>query len=142
MLKGGTQRKFKAVPFTFTPEARISFLNPRTAFTIALLLRHFDPLLPIRMESNASGFAISAIFSQAHPETGHWHPVAFWSRKKSPAERNYGIRKSEMLAIIEAYKKWRHYVEVATHQVVVDTDHANLQKFLVDKQLNRRKAQW
>ena len=142
MLKGGTQGKFKGVPFTFTPEARISFLNLRTAFTTAPLLRHFDPLLPIRMESDASGFAISAILSQAHPETGHWHPVAFWSRKKSPAERNYGIGESEMLAIVEACKEWRHYVEGATHQVVVITDHANLQRFLVDKQLNRREARW
>ncbi len=142
MLKGGTQGKFKGVPFTFTPEARTSFLNLRTAFTTAPLLRHFDPLLPIRMESDASGFAISAILSQAHPETGHWHPVAFWSRKKSPAERNYGIGESEMLAIVEACKEWRHYVEGATHQVVVITDHANLQRFLVDKQLNRREARW
>ncbi len=140
MLKGGTQEKFKGVPFAFTPEVRASFLNLRIAFTTVLLLRHFDPLLPIRMETDASGFAISAIISQAHPETGHWHPVAFWSRKKSTAERNYGIGESEMLAIVEACKQWRHYVEGATHQVVVITDHANLHKFRIDKQLNRREA--
>lgn len=35
------------------------------------LLRHFDPLLLIRMESDASSFATSAILSQAHSETGH-----------------------------------------------------------------------
>lgn len=69
MLKGGTQGKFKRVPFTFTPEARTAFLNLRKAFTTAPLLRHFDPLLPIRMETDVSGFAISAIISQAHPET-------------------------------------------------------------------------
>ena len=133
MLKGGTQGKFKGVPFTFTPEARTSFLNLRTAFTIASLLRHFDPLLLIRMGLYTSGFAISAILFQAHPQTRHWHLVAFWSRKKSLAERNYGMGKSEILAIVEAYKEWRHYIESATHQVVVITDHANLQRFLVDK---------
>lgn len=105
MLKGGTQGKFKRVTFTFTTEARTSFLNLREAFTTAPLLRHFDPLLPIRMETDVSGFAISAILSQAHPETGHWHPIPFWSRKKSPAERNYGIGESEMLAIVEACKE-------------------------------------
>ncbi len=71
MIKGGTQEKFKGVPFTFTTEARASFLNLRKVFTIALLLRHFDPLLPICMETDASGFVISAIILQAHPETGH-----------------------------------------------------------------------
>ena len=48
---------------------------------------------------------------------------------------------SEILAIVEACNEWRHYVEGATHQVVVITDHANLRKFLVDKQLNRSEAQ-
>ena len=47
MLKGGTQGKFKEVPFTFTPQARVSFLNLCKAFTTAPLLLHFDPLLPI-----------------------------------------------------------------------------------------------
>ena len=46
-----------------------------------------------------------------------------------------------MLAIVEACKEWWHYIEGATHQVVIITDKANLQKFLVDKQLNRREAQ-
>ncbi len=94
------------------------------------------------MKTDASGFAISAMILQGHPGTGHWHQVAFWSRKKSTAERNYSIGESEMLAIVEACKEWRHYIEGATHQVVVITDHANLQKFLVDKQLNRREARW
>ena len=142
MLTGGTQGKFKGVPFDLTLEARTSFCNLQKAFTTAPLLRHFDPLLPIRMETDASGFVISAILSQAHPETRHWHPVAFWSRKKTPAERNYGIGESEMLAIVEACMEWRHYVEGPTHQVVVITDHANLQRFLVDKALNQREARW
>lgn len=45
-----------------------------------------------------------------------------------------------MLAIIEACKEWRQYVEGATHQVVVITDLANLLRFLVEKQLNRQEA--
>ena len=142
MLKDGTQGKFQGVIFTFTPKARTSFVNFCTAFTTAPFLRHFDCLLPIHIELDASSLAISTILSQAHPETRHWHPVAFWSRKNSPAKRNYGIVKSEMLAIVETYKEWRHYVEDTTYQVVVITNHANLQKFLVDKQLNRREARW
>ena len=78
ILKGETQGKFKRVPFNFTPEARASFsLNLRKAFTSAPLLRHFDPLLLICMETEASGFAISTMILQANLETGHWHAVAF-----------------------------------------------------------------
>ena len=71
IFKGRIQGKFKRVLFTFTSEVRTSFLNLRTAFITASLLRHFDPLLPIRIESDFSGFAISAILSPAHPETKH-----------------------------------------------------------------------
>ncbi len=54
----------------------------------------------------------------------------------SLATRNYGIGESEILTIIEACEEWRHYIEGITHQVVVITDYSNLQKLLVDKQLN------
>ncbi len=108
ILKRRTQGKFKGVPFDFTPEARASFLNLRIAFTTAQLLWHFDPLLPICIETDDSGFAILAIVSQAHLGTRHWHPVVFWSGKKSPTEQNYAIGESEMLAIVEACKQWRH----------------------------------
>ena len=75
-------------------------MNLFIAFTTAPLLRHFDLLLLIRMELDALGFAISVILSQVHPETRHWHPVAFWSKKKFPAKRNYVIGKFKMLAIV------------------------------------------
>ncbi len=142
MLKVSSKAKFQGMNFILTKDAEISFHQLRSAFTIALMLRHFDPLLFIRMETDASGFAISGILSQQHPETGHWHPVTFWSRKKLPVEMNYGIGESDMLAIVEAFKQWRHFVEGATYRVAAITDHANLQRFLIDKTLNCREARW
>lgn len=137
MLKDGILEKFKGMPLKFTPEVRISFLNLLTGFTTASLLSHFNPLLSICMKLDTLGFTISAILSQAHSETRYWHPVAFGFRKKSLAKRNYGIGESEILAIIQGCKEWWHHVEAAIHQVNVITNHVNLQKFLVDKQLNR-----
>lgn len=84
------------------------------------------------MELDALGFAIFIILFQAHFETKHWHLITFWSKKKFLAKRNYSISKSEMLAIIEVYKKCRHYIKSVTHQVVVNKNHANLQRFLID----------
>jgi hypothetical protein len=31
----------------------------------------------------------------------------------TPAERNYGVGDTEMLAIVMAFKQWRHYLEGA-----------------------------
>lgn len=140
MSKGSSKGKFPGMNFHLTKNAKSSFHHLCSAFTTAPTLRHFDPLLFIRVETNALGFAISGILSQQHPETGQWHPVAFWSRKKKIAEMNYGISESEMLAIVEACKQWRHYVEGSTHCIAVITDHANLQRFLIDKSLNRREV--
>lgn len=142
MLKGNSKGKFQGMNFHLTKDTELSFHQLCLAFTTAPMLRHFDRLLFIRMETDDSGFAISGILSQQHPETGHWHPVAFWSRKKTVAEMNYDIGKSEMLAVVEAFKQWRHYVEGSTHRIAVIIDHANLQQFFIDQSLNCREVRW
>ncbi len=76
----------------------------------APILRHFDPTKKIRIETDASIFALVAILSQLF-EDGLWHPIVFWSRKMIPAECNYETHDQELLAIVMAFKHWRHYVE-------------------------------
>src|ERR1700731_5359385 len=60
----------------------------------------------------------------------------------SPAELNYDIYDKELLAIYEAFRQWRPYLEGARHSVLVVTDHHNLQYFTTTKQLSRRQARW
>jgi len=48
----------------------------------------------------------------------------------------------ELLAIVEAFKKWRHYLEGAVTPVEVITDHKNLTYFCSSKSLTRRQARW
>ena len=69
LLKGGQRGKF-TTPFHLTPEGEESFETLKEAFMKAPLLRHFDPTRKIRIESDASGYAVSAILSQLDPETG------------------------------------------------------------------------
>ena len=68
---------------------------------------------------------------------GHWHPVAFWSRKMIAAELHYETHDTELLAIVMAFRHWRHYLEGSKHQVLVLADHANLQYFMTVKELSR-----
>lgn len=60
----------------------------------------------------------------------------------SPPERNYDIYDKELLAIVEAFRQWRVYLEGPKHQVKVYTDHKNLSGFLTTKDLNRRQVRW
>jgi len=60
---------------------------------------------------DASDYALGAMVSRNY-EDGKMHPSAFLSRKLSPAGINYDVIDKEMLAIVYALQKWRHYVLV------------------------------
>ena len=88
------------------------------------------------MKTDASDFAIDDILSQYFGK--NLHPVAFLSRKLSDTEQNYEIYDKEMLAIVNCFKQWRHYLEGANYPITVYSDHKNLEYFTTTKQLNRR----
>ena len=65
--KSGNSPNFdakEAGPSFLTPEARSAFNRLRLAFTEAPILRHFDPECHIRIETDASGYAIGSVLSQ------------------------------------------------------------------------------
>ena len=68
--------------------------------------------------------------------------MAFWSRKLTGTERNYSTHDGELLAIVEAFKHWRHYLEGARYTIEVITDHKNLRYFMETKYLESRQARW
>lgn len=140
LLKGGKDGKHFG-PFQWSDKATQAFHTLRAAFTKAPLLAHFDVLKKCRLETDASDYAIAAVLSQANSE-GHWHPIAFYSRKLIPAEVNYDTHDKELLAIVESIKHWRHYLEGAEHAFEVLTDHSNLVGFYKQKALNGRQARW
>jgi hypothetical protein len=112
----------------------------RDAFTTAPVLAHFDPALPITLQTDASDYALGAILQQEFE--GRTHPVAFYSRKFTPPELNYPVHNKEFLAIFASLMEWRHYLEGATHTVKVLTDHNSLEYFLTKRLLTRRQARW
>lgn len=73
-------------------------------FIEAPVLGIYNPKLPITVETDASDYAIGATLSQPD-EQGRLHPIAYYSRKMSPPERNYDIHDKELLAIVTAFKE-------------------------------------
>ena len=140
LLKGSKDGK-KPEPLEWSEKAQNAFDQLRDAFSSAPFLRHFDPNRKLRMETDASNFALGAILSQ-QDEDGHWRPVAYWSRKMIPAEQNYEVHDQELLAIVAAMKQWRHYLEGSAHCIDILTDHHNLKAFMKQKALNPRQARW
>ncbi|GAW05858.1 retrotransposon nucleocapsid protein [Lentinula edodes] len=68
----------------------------------------------------------------ANPRSANIHPLAFLSRMLHAAELNYDTHDKELLAIFEAFKAWRHYLEGLGDPVDVITDHKNLEYFQVN----------
>ena len=58
------------------------------------------------------------------------------------AETRYKIHDGELLAIVEAFKTWRHYLEGCKYEVFVLTNHNNLCRFMDTKSLSSRQVRW
>jgi hypothetical protein len=67
-------------------------------------------------------------------------PVAFDSMQLNPAQKNYPIHEKELLAIIQALKKWRS--DLLGSPIYVYTDHRTLENFDTQKDLSRQQAHW
>ena len=145
LLVGGKVGRFSKV-FKLTKEVRTTFKELKVAFMTAPVLQHHNTNLPVRLETDASSFAISGILSQQNneesPEKCHWHPVAFWLCQMSPTEWNYHAGQTELLAIVMACKHWCHYLDSADAPVNILSDHGNLRNFMTTKELMGRLARW
>ena len=71
-----------------------------------------------------------------------WHPVALFSRKMIPAKTQYQTHIGKLLAIVEAFKTWRHYLEGCKYEILVLTDHNNLCCFINTKSLSSKQVRW
>ena len=131
----------KSQPWDFDDDCRSAFQSLKDSFSSAPILSHWQPDLQIVVETDASDYAIAAIISVIHSD-GEIHPVAFLSRTLSASELNYDVHDKELLAIFEAFKHWRHYLEGSTFPIDVVTDHKNLEYFSTTKLLTRRQARW
>jgi len=131
----------KDTPWNFTDDCRRAFAALKTAFTTAPVLTHWMPDVPIVVETDASDYAIAGILSVQCPDN-ELRPVAFYSRTLTPPELNYDTHDKELLAIYEAFRSWRHYLEGSSSPIDVVTDHKNLEYFATTKLLSRRQARW
>jgi len=128
----------KHTPFTWTSACQKAFETLRDSLISEPVLKIFEPELETRIETDASGFAIGSVLTQKHKDG--WHPVAFLSRSMTAPEKNYPIQEQELLALIYALKKWRHYL--FGMEITAYTDHETLVGWQSNRDLSGRKARW
>ena len=68
--------------------------------------------------------------------------MAYFLRKMISSETRHKTHNEEFLAIVEAFKTWKHYLEICKHEVLVLTDYNNLRQFMDTKNLSSRQVWW
>ncbi|MBW0488623.1 hypothetical protein O181_028338 [Austropuccinia psidii MF-1] len=126
--------------FPLNEEPLRNFQQLKEAFTTASILSHFNPSLPIVVETDASDYALVSVLSQVS-DSGK-HPIAFDSPKLLPAELNYDIHNKELLGILWALKRWRAFLLSLSSSFEVLTNHSSLQYFMTSKILTFCQAHW
>ncbi|BHF66427.1 hypothetical protein SprV_0200944400 [Sparganum proliferum] len=114
-----SQSKKKLV---MTDEAVKSFNEVKNALANATLLAHPRPDAPLTRMTDASSTAVGAFLQQT--VTGVLQPLAFFSKKYSPAETHYSVFGRELLAVYLAIRNFRHFLD--GHEFVLLTDHKSL----------------
>src|SRR3979490_2493679 len=129
----------KGTPWAWTKDCQKSFNFLKAAFTSAPILRHWQPDQTLGVETDPSDYALAAILSTIDSE-GEIHPAAFHSQTFTGPELNSDVHDKELLAIFEAFKHWRHYLECSAEPVDIVTDHKNLEYFSTTKVLTHQQA--
>ena len=86
-----------------------AFERLKLALTAAPVLSMADPSKPYQLFVDASLVAAGAVLMQ-EDDKGGLHPVAYFSKKFSKAEGRYGATARELLGLVLALRKWRHYL--------------------------------
>ena len=110
-------------------------------FSSAPVLTIPDTSRPFSLMTNTSLLAAGAVLMQ-RDVNGDLHPYAYFSKMFSLAERNYDIYDPELLTVILALTKWKHYLQGTPFAVSIITDHKNLSYIKDFRKLSCRQARW
>lgn len=113
--------------FDWNGEAQVAFNELKRALcnTPVLALPRFDK--PFVVETDASGNGIGAVLMQ------EGHSIAYISHHLKGKQLHLSIYEKELLAVVFAVQKWRHYL--ITRHFVIKTDQNSL-KYLLEQRFN------
>jgi len=99
------------------------------------MLRYPDFKKPFDLTMDASAYGIGAVLSQ------EGRPISMISRTLKPAEVNYATNERELLAIVWALSKLRHYI-YGVKDINIFTDHQPLTFAVSESNPNAKIKRW
>lgn len=127
------------VKYDFDSTCADAFELLRTKLISAPVLTIYSPTRETELHCDASSLGFGGILMQKQ-EDGKFHPVAYFSKRASPAESRYHSFELETLAIIYSLRKFRIYLEGIPFRIITDCNSLTLT--LSRKSVNARIARW
>ena len=127
------------VKFAWGDAQHKAFTALKQALCSAPVLLIPDPALPYTLNCDACNYAVGATLQQ--DQGNGLQPIAYRSRKLTPAEINYDVREKEFLAFVDACSHWRQYLH-SDEPFKFMTDHDSLKYHRTMPNLTGRLARW
>ena len=119
----GTHKKTQ---LNWTSDMQTAFNAAKCSLSASATLAHPLPNSAIALTTDASDIGIGACLEQ-HTERG-WQPISFFSKKLKKSEQKYSTFDRELLALYEAVRHFRYFLE--GRNFIMFTDHQPLVKSL------------
>ena len=121
-----------------------AFDQTKELLSSPLVMTHFDSTKPLVLTCDASPYGVGSVLAHIM-EDGEEKPIAYHSRRLSPAEKNYAQIDKEGLAVIVGLAKFHKYLWGRPFLIV--TDHRPLlglfgEKRAVPQMLSPRMQHW
>jgi hypothetical protein len=128
----------KDVDFFWTEQCQTAFETLKSKLYVEPVLRGPNWPLPFHISIDASDIAIEGVLGQKEDQRSYY--IYFVSKKLSSAELNYTVIEKELLAVVHAINKFRHYI--TGYEVFVHIDHSAI-RFLMNKPIiDDRVTKW
>lgn len=128
----------KSQAWVWNAEQQKSFETLKGVLVNRPILRIYDTTAKTEVHTDSSARGLGGILMQYFD--GHLHPVSYYSRQTTTAEKNYHSYELETLAVVETLKKYRIYL--IDKEFVLVTDCNALKTAWTKRDLLPRMARW